>query len=107
MKYSETDLMVLRKLGRTTTQQAIATEIGYSVGKVNFVLKALVEKGLVKAERFVNAQSKIKYTYLLTEEGLKEKIALTQMFIERKKEEYDALQKDMQEYKEQGLVTSL
>lgn len=105
MQYSEVDLLVLRSVGKVTTQQNIAQEIGYSVGKVNFVLKALVAKGLVKAEKFANNKNKKQYKYLLTEEGLKEKITLTEKFIERKKEEYDMLQADLVKYKENGEYT--
>ena len=102
MGYSEVDLLVLKSVGGVTTQQSIASEIGYSIGKVNFVLKALIEKGLVKAEKFANNQNKKQYKYLLTEQGLKEKILLTEKFIEKKKKEYDQLQADMQMYKANG-----
>ena len=54
MKYSEIDLLILKSIGGVTTQKTIAQEIGYSVGKVNFALKSLAQKGLVKAEKFVN-----------------------------------------------------
>ena len=74
---------------------------GYSAGKVNYVLKKLVEKGLVKVDRFVNSKSKVQYKYLLTPEGIKEKIAITEKFIQIKKEEYDKLQQDLDNYKEQ------
>lgn len=102
MEYTETDLLVLRNVGKVTTQQTIAQEIGYSVGKVNFVLKALVEKGLVKAEKFAQAENKNKYRYLLTEKGIKEKIILTERFIEKKKKEYEELQADLKKYEASG-----
>ena len=101
MQNSEIDLLILKSVGGATTQQTIASEIGYSVGKVNFVLKALVKKGFVKAERFATAENKNKYRYLLTEEGIKEKITLTENFIEKKKKEYDQLQADLEKYKAQ------
>lgn len=82
-------------------------EIGYSAGKVNYVLKKLVEKGLVKVDRFVNSKSKIQYKYLLTPEGIKEKIALTDKFIEIKKEEYDKLQQQKKEYEEMYDMSNL
>lgn len=102
LEYTETDLLVLRNVGKVTTQQTIAQDIGYSVGKVNFVLKALVKKGLVKAEKFAQAENKNKYRYLLTEKGIKEKIALTERFIEKKKKEYEDLQADLKKYKTSG-----
>jgi EPS-associated MarR family transcriptional regulator len=99
LEYSEIDLLILKNVSGVTTQQSIASEIGYSVGKVNFVLKELVKKGLVKAEKFATAENKNKYKYLLTEQGIKERIILTEKFIEKKKKEYDQLQADLKIYK--------
>ncbi len=107
MHQEEIELEVLRSLGKVTSQRTIADEIGYSVGKVNYVLKKLIEKGLVKADRFANSDNKIKYKYLLTPTGIKEKIALTDKFIEIKKEEYDKLQKQMKEYEEMYDLSNL
>lgn len=95
-------LAILRLAGGHTTQRDIASSIGYSVGKVNFILKALVEKGLIKIENFSNNNNKKNYKYLLTEQGIKEKIALTEKFIESKKKEYDQLQTELQMYKQTG-----
>ncbi len=107
MHQEEIELQVLRSIGKVTSQRTIADEIGYSVGKVNYVLKKLIEKGLVKADRFVNSDSKIQYKYLLTPSGIKEKITLTDKFIEIKKEEYDNLQKQKKEYKEMYDLSNL
>jgi len=96
----EAELAILRSVDKVTNQKSIATEIGYSVGKVNYVLNGLIVKGLIKAERFINSKSKVQYKYLLTPTGIKEKIALTDKFIEIKKEEYDRLQKQKKEYEE-------
>ena len=90
-------LQVLRYIKEDTSQPKIAKKIGYSVGKVNFIIKALAEKGLIKIENFSNANNKLKYRYLLTEDGIKEKIALTKKFIERKKAEYEELQQELEE----------
>lgn len=92
-------LAILRLAGGHTTQRDIASSIGYSVGKVNFILKALVEKGLIKIENFSNSKNKKNYQYLLTEQGIKEKIALTERFIERKKKEYEDLQHELETMK--------
>lgn len=89
-------LAILRLAGGHTTQRDIASSIGYSVGKVNFILKALIEKGLIKIENFSNNDNKKNYKYLLTEQGIKEKIALTEKFIERKKQEYEELQSELE-----------
>jgi len=93
------ELLILKNINKTTSQKSIAQEIGYSVGKVNYILKALIEKGMVKAENFINNKNKIQYKYLLTEEGIKHKINITEQFIKRKKEEYDSLQNDLEQYR--------
>lgn len=90
------DLQILRAIKADVSQPSIAKEIGFSVGKVNFILKALIEKGLIKSERFVASNNRMKYAYLLTDEGLKEKILLTQKFIERKRKEYEELQRELE-----------
>ena len=94
------ELMILKNLNREISQHTLSKEIGYSVGKVHYVLKALIEKGLVKAEKFSAEKNKKKYTYLLTPEGIKHKINITEQFIKRKKEEYEMLQEDLAKYKE-------
>jgi EPS-associated MarR family transcriptional regulator len=90
------DLLILRAIKEDVSQPSIAKDIGFSVGKVNFILKALVQKGLVKYERFHNSNNKMKYRYLLTEDGITEKMVLTQKFIARKKAEYEELQKELE-----------
>ena len=90
-------LQILRNIKEDVSQPSIAKEVGFSVGKVNFILKALVEKGLVKSERFIASNNKMKYSYLLTEAGIKEKMTLTAKFIERKKAEYEMLQSEFEE----------
>ncbi|MDD3324227.1 MAG: MarR family EPS-associated transcriptional regulator [Sulfurospirillaceae bacterium] len=89
-------LAILRVAGEHTTQRDIASSIGYSVGKVNYILKALIQKGLIKIENFSHSTNKKAYRYLLTEQGFKEKIALTEKFIERKKQEYEELQRELE-----------
>ena len=90
-------LQILRNIKEDVSQPSIAKEVGFSVGKVNFILKALVEKGLVKSERFIASNNKMKYSYLLTDEGIREKMHLTAKFIERKKAEYEMLQSEFEE----------
>jgi len=93
-EYSQ--LQILRAIKDNISQPKMAKEIGYSIGKVNFILKELAKKGLIKMENFANSNNKSKYRYLLTEDGLKEKIDLTKKFIERKKAEYEELQKELE-----------
>lgn len=93
----EIDLQVLRKVDKTTTQKSLANEVGVSVvGKLNYVLNALIDKGYVKTERFINSKNKVQYKYLLTPQGIKEKISLTKLFIERKRVEYEELQNELE-----------
>jgi len=93
------ELLVLKNLNQTISQKTIAQEIGHSVGKVNFIIKALVQKGLVKVENFATNSNKKQYKYLLTSEGVNHKINITEQFIKRKKEEYEILQNDLEKYK--------
>ena len=89
-------LLILRNIKEDVSQPSIAKEVGFSVGKVNFILQALVQKGLVKSERFIASNNKMKYSYLLTDDGVKEKMTLTRKFIERKKAEYETLQCELE-----------
>lgn len=92
----ELTLNILKHTGKVMNQKTLAQDVGYSVGKVNFVLKGLIEKGLVKAERFINSDNKLQYKYLLTPKGIEEKIGLTERFIQRKKEEYEMLMDELE-----------
>jgi len=96
----EAVLKILRLTDKVITQKSIASEIGYSVGKVNYILKALIDKGLIKVENFANSNQKKNYKYLLTKKGIEEKIALTEKFIVRKKCEYEELQRELKKMKE-------
>ena len=96
MHNEELTLSVLRNIDTLTTQKSLADELGLSVGKVNYVLKALIEKGLIKAENFFANKNKNQYKYLLTDDGIKEKVSLTKKFITRKKAEYEELQRDLE-----------
>lgn len=93
-------LEVLRNAEKHSTQSTLAEDIGYSVGKVNYILKALVDKGLIKAERFAKSENKRGYMYLLTPEGIKRKIQLTEKFVKIKKREYKELQAELDRLKE-------
>ncbi len=77
------------------TQRQLAALMGVSLGKVNYVLRALVDKGLVKAERFNNSQDKLAYAYLLTPQGLAQRAALTRSYLQRKTAEYEALRDEI------------
>ena len=77
-------------------QREMAKALGVSLGGVNYCLRALVDKGLVKMHNFQESDNKLGYAYLLTPQGLKEKMALTGRFLKRKQEEYAALKAEIE-----------
>ena len=77
------------------TQLELAQKIGVSVGKVNHVLSALVQKGIVKMENFKQSKSKKGYLYLLTPNGINRKKVITLNFIRRKMDEYERLEREI------------
>lgn len=90
--HEESHLKVLRILesNPVINQRELAEAVGVSLGKLNYCLKALIERGFVKAQNFRNNQNKLSYYYLLTPSGVAEKTAITHRFLLRKMEEYDA-----------------
>ena len=78
------------------TQRALAAALGVSLGRVNYGLRALVEKGLIKVNHFKASEHKLAYAYLLTPKGVMEKSALTKAFLARKMEEFDALKAEIE-----------
>ena len=88
---------VLRKIKNkpNSTQRELAEELGFSLGKLNYCLKALQNKGLVKIKNFKRNPNKINYFYVLTPKGIAEKTKLTINFMKRKMKEYDELKKEL------------
>ena len=78
------------------SQRELAKELGISLGKVNYCLKALIEKGWVKANNFRNNQNKKAYIYLLTPRGVEEKSRVTVQFLKFKVAEYEALKSEVE-----------
>ena len=78
------------------TQRQIAKELNLSLGKTNYIVRALVDKGWVKLSNFKRSDNKLGYIYLLTPEGLSEKTMLAQNFLNRKSEEYNRLKKEIE-----------
>ena len=83
------------------TQRAIARELGVSLGSVNYCIKALINKGFLKAENFRKSSNKLGYAYLLTPSGIGEKANLTVSFLKRKQEEYNRLEAEIADLQEQ------
>jgi EPS-associated MarR family transcriptional regulator len=77
------------------TQREVARELGMSLGKVNYCLKALIAKGWIKARNFRNNKNKAAYLYILTRKGIEEKVDVTAAFLRRKVAEYDHLSKEI------------
>lgn len=96
---SEIDLSVLRLAPIAESQTNLASELGFSIGKTNYILKGLIEKGWIKAERFTRSDNKLGYRYVLTPSGIAERVRLTEAFIERKKHEYEMLQQELKHLK--------
>lgn len=96
-KADEAAFKVLRKLEHspTSNQRELAQVSGLSLGGLNYCLRALINKGFVKAHNFSASKNKLGYAYLLTPEGLAEKIYLTKAFLKRKQEEYTEIQKEI------------
>lgn len=83
------------------SQRELAKRLGISLGKANFCLKVLIEKGSIKADNFKNSANKTGYLYLLTPKGLEEKVILTQRFLQRKVAEYEALEQEIEQLRKE------
>ena len=89
---------LLRKIKKrpASTQRELASELGFSLGKLNYCLKSLKKKGHIKLKNFQNNKNKINYAYILTPRGIAIKTKLTMNFMKRKMKEYDELAKELQ-----------
>ena len=98
---TETHLKLLRHLEENpdVTQRELARELGISLGKANYCLKALINKGLIKAKNFKNSANKRAYLYILTPQGIEAKALISVRFLQRKMEEYEALRQEIEQLK--------
>jgi EPS-associated MarR family transcriptional regulator len=97
-KNTEDHFEVLRKIQRKpgASQRELAEELGFSLGKLNYCLKSLQKKGLVKLKNFQRQSNKITYLqYVITPKGISERVKLTVNFMKRKMKEYDELKKEL------------
>ena len=92
---------VLRKIGShpNASQRELAKVLGISLGKLNYCLNALKQKGLIKIDNFKSQKNKLRYLYILTPKGISEKTKLTINFMKKKMKEYDELQSELKENK--------
>ena len=97
MENNQDHLNVLRKIKDKpeSSQRELAVELGFSLGKLNYCLKALKSKGLIKIANFRQNPNKINYIYVLTPKGISEKTKLTIDFMKRKMKEYDELKTEL------------
>ena len=101
MKNDPDQFNVLRKINSNPnlSQRDLANELNLSLGKINYCLKALKSKGLVKIQNFNKSKNKMGYAYILTPRGISEKTKITINFMKRKMEEYEELKKEINQKK--------
>ena len=98
MADKQDQLEILRKIQKKpkSSQRELAKDLGFSLGKLNYCLKELKKKGLIKIRNFKKNPKKLNYIYILTPEGISEKTKLTISFMKRKMKEYDELKKEIE-----------
>ena len=94
-----TEFEILRKIYNKAdfSQRKLSKELNISLGKINYCLNALKEKGYVKISNFKKSKTKSKYLYVLTPKGISEKTRITILFMRNKMKEYDELKKELKE----------
>ena len=97
MHQIDTEYIILKILkdNPRMTQRQLSKELGLSLGKTNYVLRSLMDKGLMKFTNFKRSDNKVGYLYLLTPEGIEKKSILAQNFLKRKSNEYNRLKKEI------------
>lgn len=100
---TEVSLMLLREINSNPqlTQRELSSRMGLSLGKINFLIKAMIERGFIKVHNFKNSKNKSGYLYLLTPTGIEEKARTTYRFLNRKMAEYEKLEEQIQQLKKE------
>ncbi len=100
---NEEALRIFREINRSPemTQREFSSRLGISLGKVNFLINALIQKGFVKVGNFKKSSSKSKYLYYLTPRGIEEKSRMTYLFLKRKMRECEHLELEIQRLREE------
>lgn len=101
MTNDQENLNLLRNIHKNpkVSQRKLANELGFSLGKLNYCLKALKEKGLIKIQNFKKNPKKLNYFYILTPQGIAHKTKLSLNFMKRKMAEYDELKREVENKK--------
>tara|TARA_B100000795_G_scaffold270038_1_gene262107 strand:- start:11656 stop:11973 length:318 start_codon:yes stop_codon:yes gene_type:complete len=96
---------LLRKIdsNQESSQRELAKDMGFSLGKLNYCLKALKDKGLIKINNFSKNKNKLSYMYILTPEGMSQKTKLTMKFMKRIMYQYDELKREINESNQRKL----
>jgi EPS-associated MarR family transcriptional regulator len=101
MPNDEIQLSVLRLLEQNPqlTQRQLSAELGVSLGKTHYIVKSLIDVGLIKLDNFQRSNNKLGYAYLLTPKGIAEKASITVRFLARKQDEYKCLEREIEALK--------
>ncbi len=104
---NEDVLRIFREIKQSPdmTQRELSSRLGISLGKVNFLIKALIDLGLIKVENFKKSSSKSAYLYHLTPRGIEEKSRVTSLFLKRKMRECERLEMEIQQLQEEMRAT--
>ena len=101
MNFNNDEFDILRKISKepNVNQRDLAKKLGLSLGKINYCIRALKKKGLIKINNFKKNKRKFNYLYMLTPKGVSEKTRITINFMKQKMKEYDELQSELKENK--------
>ena len=104
MSKKQDKFQILKSLEQDShlTQRQLSNNLGVSLGKVNYCVKSLIEKGFIKVNNFRNSNNKVQYSYVLTQKGIEEKVKLTLNFIRIKTQEYDTLKQEIESLKKEA-----
>jgi len=98
MHKSDAEYLILKKFESNPhlTQRELSKELGVSLGKTNYIINALIDKGWLKLKNFKRSDNKLGYSYLLTTQGITEKTTLAQKFLKKKSDEYNRLKEEIE-----------
>ena len=98
---NQDQLNILIKIDKekNTSQRQLANNLGFSLGKLNYLLNELIKKGLIKIKRFKKNENKLRYSYIITPEGISKRSKFALNFMKRKMNEYDELKKELENNK--------